>query len=146
MSRLRVLVQNTACVIVAQNVLYKLGTVYVHLSVILHSIITHSLIGTLIFVDRDIGAHLVLQGGLRALVFAMSANVGSKLIQIMCLQMLQELARDAENLCVMAAENVINPLKQCKDKYKDDAKVSRVVGMVFNGPVWRRIMYSYRVV
>lgn len=96
----------------------------IHLFPSLSSLHTHSLIGTLIFVDKDVGAALVLQGGLRALVFAMSANVGSKLISIMCLQMLQELARDAENLSVMAAENVINPLKNCKDKYKSDAKVS----------------------
>ena len=82
------------------------------------------MIGSVVDVGEEEAARVVLQGGLKATISCMNTYPSNKPIQRMCLTIFHRLSRDPDHLVIMAAENVIPPLRNAKEKYSTDADVS----------------------
>ena len=83
-----------------------------------------SVIGAVARVGEEEAAQVVVQGGLRATIATSFAFPGSRNVQYSVMRICQFLAKDPDNLAVMAAENVIAPLKVAKSKFSCDYEVS----------------------
>ena len=97
------------------------------LSLFLFSSSLSSVIGAVARVGEEEAAQVVVQGGLRAVIASSFMFPGNRHLQYACMRVSQFLAKDPDNLAVMAAENVIAPLKQAKAKYACDTEVSVTV-------------------
>ena len=69
-------------------------------------------------------AQVVVQGGLRAVIATSFAFPGARNVQYAVMRICQFLSKDPDNLAVMAAENILAPLKQAKSKYSCDYEVN----------------------
>ena len=82
------------------------------------------MIGAVARVGEEEAAQVVVQGGLRAVIATSFAFPGARNVQYAVMRICQFLSKDPDNLAVMAAENIIAPLKQAKSKYACDYEVS----------------------
>ncbi len=86
-----------------------------------------SMIGAVARVGEEEAAQVVVQGGLRAAIATSFAFPGARNVQYAFMRICQFLSKDPDNLAVMAAENIIAPLKQAKSKYSCDYEVCAVI-------------------
>jgi hypothetical protein len=85
------------------------------------------MIGAVARVGEEEAAQVVVQGGLRAAIATSFAFPGARNVQYAFMRICQFLSKDPDNLAVMAAENIIAPLKQAKSKYSCDYEVCAVI-------------------
>ena len=106
----------------------KLNDLYIIIILLLyqpsHNITSwFSLIGAVARVGEEEAAQVVVQGGLRAVIATSFAFPGARNVQYAVMRICQFLSKDPDNLAVMAAENILAPLKQAKSKYSCDYEV-----------------------
>ena len=84
------------------------------------------MIGAIARVGEQEAAQVVVQGGLRAVIATAVAFPGARNVQYAVMRVCQFLAKDPDNLAVMAAENIIAPLQVAKAKYAHDKEVGGI--------------------
>ncbi|CAI8007075.1 Cullin-9, partial [Geodia barretti] len=85
-----------------------------------------TILGSLIKVDEETAAHVVMQGGLRAVSTCMHTFPGNKPIQRLCLNVLEALSKDSDHVTVMYHVNLLPALKNVREKYPDDFDLTDV--------------------
>ena len=80
--------------------------------------------GAIARTGEESAAQVIVQGGLRAMIASMLSFPGVKSVQYASMRISQYLSKDADNLAVMASENVIQPLRVAKERNTYDTRVS----------------------